>query len=157
MSSKTEKPTHDAQSSKPTLAGATAGTAQRSLFQRIIHLFLSFNVDRKAADENNHQHAQLVLSTFFIYMIFVTNVLIVAMLTQSSHSFLITNSFEHQLLRAPFPVKAKWLEREKRYTPYKTGRRIYAHAYTTSFNRITTFQDVRRTGRAGDSRDCPFV
>ncbi|CAF4246341.1 unnamed protein product, partial [Rotaria magnacalcarata] len=112
------------------------------IFRKIIELFLSFNIDRKETDDNTQQHAKLVLRAFFIYMIFVTNVLIVAFLSQSKHNFFITNAFEYHIIDAQFSVKSTWLERNVRSYPYKNARNKYGDAFMIDFNRIATIDDI---------------
>ena len=109
---------------------------------KILHFFLSFNIDRKETDDNSYQHAKLVLRAFFIYIIFLSNVLIVAITSQSKHNFLITDAFEYHLINARFPVKSAWLERNVRYNPYKNARKKYRDAFVINFNQIATFDDV---------------
>jgi len=121
----------------------TIHTSKQSRFHRIIQLFLSFNIDQKEADENIHQHAKLVLRAFFIYMIFVSNVLVVAVLTQSQHNFLIANTYEYHLIKARFSVKGTRLERDIQYNPYRNARDKYRNAFMINFNQIATFDDVR--------------
>lgn len=113
-----------------------------SPWERFIRFFLSFNVDQKEIGETNHQHAKSVLRTFFIYMIFVSNVLIVAILMRSSEHFLITNTFEYHLIHKQFPVKIPWLERDKQQNPHRSTRPIFKTTFMIDFNQITTFQDV---------------
>ncbi|CAF3288423.1 unnamed protein product [Rotaria socialis] len=112
------------------------------IFRKIIELFLSFNIDRKETDDNTQQHAKLVLRAFFIYMIFVTNVLIVAFLSQSKHKFFITNAFEYHIIDAQFSVKSTWLERNVQSNPYKNARNKYGDAFMIDFNRIATIDDI---------------
>ncbi|UJR22497.1 hypothetical protein I4U23_025550 [Adineta vaga] len=113
-------------------------SSNRSRFEKLIQLFLSFNLDQKEIDETHHQHAKLVLRTFFIYMIFVSNVLIVTILMQSSQSFLITNTFEYHLIHRRFPVKATWLERDS----FRNARTMYKSTFMIGFQQIATFQDI---------------
>jgi hypothetical protein len=114
----------------------------RPYFHEIIQFLNSFNVDRKDTDDNSHQRAKSALRIFFIYMFFVSNVLIVAISSHSQHNYLITNAFEYHLINAQFPVKAAWLERDVRYNPYKNARDKYEDAFRINFNQITTFADV---------------
>ncbi len=119
----------------------------RQISDRLIHLhwllqqFINQS-NRNFIDENIHQHAKLVLRAFFIYMIFVSNVLVVAVLTQSQHNFLIANTYEYHLIKARFSVKATRLERDIQYNPYRNARDKYRNAFMINFNQIATFDDV---------------
>src|SRR5271167_1188544 len=94
------------------LSTQTVENPKQSKLHKIIQLFLSFDINPKETDEDTHQHAKLALRAFFIYMFFVSNVFIVAILSQSKHNFLITNAFEYHLINSRFPVKETWLERD---------------------------------------------
>ncbi|CAF0775709.1 unnamed protein product [Adineta steineri] len=126
----------------PSISSLHTQTNKKSKFHKIIQFFLSFNIDQKEADENPHQHAKLVLRAFFIYMIFVSNIFIVAILSQSQHYFLITNTFEYHLINAQFSVKSTWLERDLRSNPYKNARNKYRKAFEINFHQIATFEDI---------------
>ena len=114
----------------------------RRYFHEIIQLLTSSNIDRKDTDDNPHQRAKIALRIFFIYMFFVSNVLIVAFLSQSQDNYLIAHAFEYHLINAQFPVKAAWIERDVRYNPYENVRNKYRNAFMINFNQITTFADV---------------
>jgi hypothetical protein len=143
MFSSTNIRSSDSFLSKPSSASAQIVHKRKQwIFRKIIELFLSFNIDRKETDDDTHQHAKLVLRAFFIYMIFVTNVLIVAFLSQSKHKFFIANAFEYHIIDAQFSVKSIWLERNVRSNPYKNAQTKYGDAFMIDFNRIATIDDV---------------
>lgn len=142
MSSTTNIQSVDSFLSKSSLSTQTIHTRKKWIFRKLIKLFLSFNIDRKETDNNTDQHAKLVLRAFFIYMIFVSNVLIVAFLSRSNHKFFITNAFEYHIINAKFPVKSSWLERNMRNSPYKNALHQYRDAFIIDFNQIATFDDV---------------
>ncbi|CAF1047678.1 unnamed protein product [Adineta ricciae] len=118
-------------SSTSVLVDQSIENANPSRIEKLVQLLLSFNVDRKRIDESNHQHAKLVLRIFAIYMIFVSNVLIVAVLMQSTESFLITNTFEYHLIQKRFAVKT-----------LLTERNVQHNVYMINFNQIATIQDI---------------
>ncbi|CAF0838110.1 unnamed protein product [Adineta ricciae] len=118
-------------SSTSILVDQSIENANQSRIEKLVQLLLSFNVDRKRIDESNHQHAKLVLRIFAIYMIFVSNVLIVAVLMQSAESFLITNTFECHLIQKRFAVKT-----------LLTERNVQHNVYMINFNQIATIQDI---------------
>ncbi|CAF0821104.1 unnamed protein product [Rotaria sordida] len=142
MSSTTIIRSIDSFSSKSSLASPTVHKSIQSKFHKIIQFFLSFNIDRKETDDNTEQHAILVLRAFFIYMIFVGNILIVIFLSQSKHDFFITNTFEYHLIDARFPVKSSWIERNIRSNPYKNVQNKYGDIFMIDFNQIATFDDI---------------
>ena len=118
----------------------------------LLEFFIAFDADPKDVDETEHQRAKLALRAFFLYMFYVSNVLIVAVLSQSPKNYLLAHALEYHLIHAQFSSKATWMESNAQLNPSGNINVKYRQASRIQFREIATFADVRgEETRGGDN------
>ena len=77
-----------------------------SHFSRLVQKLLSFDLySTKSSNLSNNQRAKLALKTFLLYIFYLFNVIFVAIDSQSSNHYLISETFENRWIRPEFRIQ----------------------------------------------------
>lgn len=103
-----------------------------SFFSRTIQYLLSFDLhSNKSKTSSNNQRAKLALRTFLLYIFYLFNIVVVAILSQSSNHYWMTHAFE-----------SRWIQEE--FSLNKRQMNDIDRTFRIRFHQIATIEQVSR-------------